>query len=143
MKEDWGLIEYAPAYLGRRIASLCQACRTAVNSFEMKRARTKPWKGNAMTISTPAQWRVILAFVFDLITSFAVFGYIVAVFTSGTTQGGFSLEGAPALIAFVLIVAYFILMAQFFGGRVWHCILRAKPRGRGVKPRPRSASSPF
>lgn len=61
-----------------------------------------------MTISTPAQWRVILAFVFDLITSFTVFGYIVAVFTGSITDGGFFLEGAPALIAFVLIVAYFI-----------------------------------
>lgn len=128
MKEDWGLIEYAPAYLGRRIASLCQACLTAINSFEMKTARTKPWRGNAMTTSALAQWRVILAFVFGLITSFAVFGYIVVVFTGGTTDGGFSLEGAPALNAFVLIVALFILTPGFFGGRVWRRILRAKPR---------------
>jgi hypothetical protein len=137
MKEEWGLIEYAPAYLGRRIASLCQACRTAVNSFEMKRARTKPWKGNAMTISAPAQWRVILAFVFDLITSFAVFCYIVAVFTGSIIDDGFFLEveGAPALIAFVLIVAYFILVPRFFGGRVWHRILRAKPRRRSTRAR--------
>lgn len=81
-----------------------------------------------MTTSSPAQWRVILAFILDLITSFAVFGYIVAVFTGGTTQGGFSLEGAPALIAFALVIAYFILMPRFFGGRVWQHILRAKPR---------------
>ena len=81
-----------------------------------------------MTPSSPAQLRVILAFVLDLITSFAVFGYIVAVFTGSITDGGFFLEGAPALIAFALVIAYFILMPRFFGGRLWQHVLRAKPR---------------
>ena len=75
--------------------------------------------------------------VLDLITSFAVFGYIVAVFTGSIIDDGFFLEveGAPALIAFVLIVAYFILVPRFFGGRVWHRILRAKPRRRSTRAR--------
>lgn len=80
-----------------------------------------------MSTSAPAQWRVILAFILDFFTSFMVFGYIVALFTGDTTEGGFSLEGAPALIVFALVIAYFILMPKFAGGRIWQHILHAKP----------------
>jgi hypothetical protein len=80
-----------------------------------------------MSTSAPAQWRVILAFILDLITSFWIFGYIVALFTGGTTDGGFALNGLPAVIVFGLVIAYFILMPRLFGGRIWQHILRAKP----------------
>jgi len=80
-----------------------------------------------VTTKAPAQWRVILAFILDLITSFAVFGYVVALITGGTTETGFALEGGPALVVFALVIAYFVLMPRVAGGRVWQHILRAKP----------------
>jgi len=80
-----------------------------------------------MSTSSPAQWRVILAFFLDLITSFMVFGYIIALFTGDTTEDGFSLEGGPAVMLFALVIAYFVLMPKFAGGRIWQHILRAKP----------------
>lgn len=71
-----------------------------------------------------ATWRIILAFVLDLITAFVVFGYLVATLFGGRTEGGFSLSGGPALLMFALIVAYFLL-ARRFGGRLWERILGA------------------
>lgn len=71
-----------------------------------------------------ATWRIILAFVLDLLTAFFVFGYLVATVFGGRTEGGFSLEGAPALLLLALIIAYFVL-AKRFGGRLWERILGA------------------
>jgi hypothetical protein len=96
------------------------AKQLSISKIDQKRAYL-------MNTSAPAQWRVVLAFFLDLITSFAVFGYVIALITGGTTEGGFSLEGAPALVAFGLVIAYFVLMPKFAGGRIWQHILRAKP----------------
>lgn len=74
--------------------------------------------------SKPATWRVVLAFILDLIGSFALFGYIIASVTGDTTQGGFELTGGPALVLFALVIAYFVLMPRF-GGRVFQRFLRA------------------
>jgi Kef-type K+ transport system membrane component KefB len=81
-----------------------------------------------MSSKTPAQWRVILAFIFDLITSFVVFGYIIAFITGDITDEGFVLQGRPALIVIVLVITYFSLMPIFAGGRIWQHIFRATPR---------------
>jgi hypothetical protein len=71
----------------------------------------------------PAMWRVILAFVLDLLTSFFVFGYIIAKLTGNTTDGGFELNGMPAIILFVVVIAYFIIGRKFLGGTLWQRIL--------------------
>lgn len=70
-------------------------------------------------------WRIILAFVLDLITAFAVLGYIVAKFTGNTTDGGFELNGAPAILLFALIIGYFVA-GRFIGGTLWQRILGAR-----------------
>jgi hypothetical protein len=75
--------------------------------------------------SVPA-WRHIVAFILDLIFSFAIFGYIVAKFTGNTTEGGFSLNGAPALIVFGLVILYFIGMSRKMGGTVFQRLLRTR-----------------
>ena len=80
-----------------------------------------------MSTATPAQWRIVLDFLLDLITSIWVFGYIIALLIGGLTEGGFQLNGALALVTFALIIAYFVLAPRFFGGRIWRHILRAKP----------------
>lgn len=68
-------------------------------------------------------WRRILAFVLDLISTFAGFGYLIGSFTGGLTEGGFQLNGAPAILLFALIVGYFVL-SRYAGGSVWQRILR-------------------
>ncbi len=73
----------------------------------------------------PATWRIVLAAVFDFLTAFLVFGYIIASIFGGRTADGFQLDGLPALLLFVLIVAYFILFNRFLGGTLWKSILRA------------------
>lgn len=79
-----------------------------------------------MTNTTPpATWRVVLAFILDLITSFAVIGYGVALVTGGTTDQGFQLNGAPALLFFALWIAYMALMPRY-GGRLWQRILKVR-----------------
>jgi len=64
-----------------------------------------------------------MAGLFDLITSFAGFGYIIAKFTGNTCQNGFQLNGLPALVVFALIIVCFFLMPRFAGGTIWQHIL--------------------
>ncbi len=75
--------------------------------------------------SKPATWRVVIAFILDFFASFMVFGYVIAAITGDTTEGGFSLNGLPAIILFALVIAYFVLMPRF-GGRLFQRLLRAR-----------------
>ena len=63
-------------------------------------------------------FKVVVAFILDLIFSFFVFGYIIASFTGDTTEGGFQLEGVPALVLFLLVIAYMVGM-PYIGGRLF------------------------
>lgn len=76
----------------------------------------------------PATWRIVLAAILDFITAFAVLGYLVGAATGGLTQNGFQLNGWPALLLFVLIVAYFVIFNKFLGGTIWKWILGARRR---------------
>lgn len=73
--------------------------------------------------SNPPTWKIVLAFVLDLITSFFVLGFVVAWLTGDLTEGGFQLNGLPALILFALIIAYFWLNSRF-RWRLWWRLLR-------------------
>ncbi len=73
----------------------------------------------------PATWRIILAAILDFLTAFFVLGYIVASIFGGRTDDGFKLNGLPALLLFVLIVAYFLVFNRYLGGAIWKRILRA------------------
>jgi hypothetical protein len=79
-----------------------------------------------MTEATrPATWRVVLAFILDLVTGFVVIGYAIALVTGDTTENGFQLNGLPALLFFALLIAYMALMPRY-GGRPWQRILKAR-----------------
>jgi uncharacterized RDD family membrane protein YckC len=80
----------------------------------------------AIVPRNPSTWRRILAFILDLFTAFAVLGYIVAALTGGTTEGGFQLNGWPALLLFALVAAYFVVFNRFLGGTIWKYILKAR-----------------
>ena len=75
----------------------------------------------------PATWRLVLAGILDFLTAFIGFGMLVGWLTGGLTEGGFSLSGIPALVLFLLIIAYFIVFNRYLGGTIWRWILGARP----------------
>lgn len=77
-------------------------------------AAKKPW------------FRIILAAILDFITIFAIGGYIIAKLTGNTTDGGFELNGWPALLLFAIIIAYFWLGSRYAGGTLWQRIFRTR-----------------
>jgi uncharacterized RDD family membrane protein YckC len=74
----------------------------------------------------PATWRIVMAAILDFITAFFILGFLIATLFGGRTADGFQLEGLPALLLFVLIVAYFIVSNRYLGGTIWKRILRAQ-----------------
>lgn len=72
-----------------------------------------------------ASWRIIVAFLIDLVASFAIFGYAIAWLTGGLTAQGFSLQGAPALLVFAAVIAYFVIFNRFLGGTLAKRLLGA------------------
>ncbi|MBP1850107.1 hypothetical protein [Rhizobium halophytocola] len=73
----------------------------------------------------PSTWRVVLAAIFDFLTIFILGGWLIAALTGGLTGHGFALNGWPALLLFVLIIAYFVV-GNRIGGTLWKRILRAR-----------------
>lgn len=73
-----------------------------------------------------AHWRIILAAILDFIPAIFVFGFAVASLTGGTTEDGFQLNGAPALVCFALVTAYFWIGRKYLGGTLWQRILKAR-----------------
>jgi hypothetical protein len=61
-------------------------------------------------------WKKIIAFFIDLFGSFIVLGYLIALVTGGTTEGGFQLNGMPAFALFAAVILYFILMNKYAKG---------------------------
>jgi hypothetical protein len=70
-----------------------------------------------------ATWRKVVAAILDFLTVFFVGGYAIGYLTGNVAAEGFKLEGAPALILFALIVAYFVAGSKYLGGTVWQRIL--------------------
>lgn len=85
---------------------------------------------SAPVVARPvATWRVMLAAILDSLTAFVLFGYLVAKATGNTTEGGFKLNGMPALALFALVIVYFVV-GNRTGGTLWKRIL-------GVPARPK------
>jgi hypothetical protein len=76
-------------------------------------------------------WKRNVAFILDFFTVFFIGGVLIGWATGQTTAGGFELEGAPALVLFAIIVAYFVILRRYAGGTLWDRILRIQ------RPQPR------
>lgn len=74
---------------------------------------------------TAPLWRRILAAILDFFTIFLVAGYGIAMVTGDTTEGGFQLDGLPALVAIALVILYFVA-GHYLGGTIWQRILRTR-----------------
>lgn len=70
--------------------------------------------------------RIVAAAILDFITIFFLGGYVIGWATGNTTEGGFQLNGMPALILFAVIVLYFVIGSWFAGGTIWQRVLRTK-----------------
>ncbi|MEN3929620.1 hypothetical protein WJT86_00930 [Microvirga sp. W0021] len=71
--------------------------------------------------------RIICTAFLDFLTAFAVMGYLIGLISGQTTENGFSLSGGPALILFILIIAYFVI-GNRTGGTIWKRILKVPAR---------------
>ncbi|WP_429816301.1 hypothetical protein [Ensifer sp. B1-9] len=81
---------------------------------------------NSEVFRGPATWRIVLAALLDFFTAFFGIGYLLALIFGGRTEAGFHLKGGPALLAIILIVAYFLVFNKYLGGTIWKRILRAQ-----------------
>jgi hypothetical protein len=76
-----------------------------------------------------ATWKRVVATILDLITTFFVIGYIIGWATGNLTENGFNLNGAPALVLFLLMIAYFYIGRRHAGGTLWDRAFRiARPQ---------------
>lgn len=79
-----------------------------------------------MTTEPVPTWKTVVAAILDFLTIFFVAGYVIAQFTGETTQDGFQLSGASALLLFAIIAAYFVVGRKYAGGTLWQRILGAR-----------------
>lgn len=70
-------------------------------------------------------WRIVLAAIFDFLSAFYVFGFLLALVAGETKGASFALEGAPVFLLFALIFGYFWL-GRRFGGTLWQRILKVR-----------------
>jgi len=76
--------------------------------------------------SSPKQvstWRKVVAAILDFIFVLFVVGYGIGYMTGNLTDEGFNLQGAPAFIAFAIIVLYFIVFTRYLGGTLFQRLL--------------------
>jgi uncharacterized RDD family membrane protein YckC len=66
--------------------------------------------------------RRLVAAVVDGIVLFVIF-YLIAALTGKTTQSGFSLTGAPAFLAFLVGLAYYVLLEGTVGATLGKLLL--------------------
>ena len=70
--------------------------------------------------------RIVAVAILDFFTVFFVGGYIIGKLTGNTTEGGFSLNGMPALLLFGVIIIYFVVGTKYAGGNIWQRALKTR-----------------
>jgi hypothetical protein len=80
----------------------------------------------ADVVKPVATWRKVIAAILDFVTVFFVGGFAIGYLTGNVTNGGFKLEGMPALVLFAAIIIYFVVGSKYLGGTIWQRILRTR-----------------
>ena len=65
----------------------------------------------------------VLIAVLDFLSIFLAGGFVIARLWGLSTDGGFKLNGTPALILMLVIIAYFVLIPRIAGSTLWQWIL--------------------
>lgn len=68
-----------------------------------------------MAEERPKTWKVVTAAILDFLFVFVVGGYLIALLTGNIVNGGFQLNGLPALLLFALVILYFWGMKRLGG----------------------------
>lgn len=79
---------------------------------------------NVSPIVAVKVWKRVLASILDFCSVFFVGGSIIAWLTGSLTADGFELNGTPAVILLVLLVAYFYIGRRHVGGTLWDRVFR-------------------
>ncbi len=79
---------------------------------------------DTIVIERAPVWKRVLASILDFFTVFFVVGWIIGHFTGNTTDNGFKLDGTPAILLFVVLIAHFFIGRRYAGGTLWDRILR-------------------
>ena len=58
--------------------------------------------------------RRAVAIIIDMIV-LGIIGYVIAMMTGQTTEGGFNLTGGPGLLFFLVVIAYYVVMEKVRG----------------------------
>jgi hypothetical protein len=69
-------------------------------------------------------WKRVVGSLLDFFMVFFVVGWIIGHFTGNTTDNSFKLDGGPAILLFVVIIAYFVIGRRYAGGTLWDRIFR-------------------
>lgn len=77
--------------------------------------------------------RRAVAIIIDTILLMIV-GYIIALFTGGTTGAGFNLTGAPALLLLLIALAYYVVMEKTSGATIGKRVMGIKVVKQGGEP---------
>jgi hypothetical protein len=68
-------------------------------------------------------WRKVVAAILDFFFVMFIGGYAIGYMTGNLTDEGFSLNGAPALILFAIIILYFVIFTRYLGGTLFQRLL--------------------
>jgi hypothetical protein len=68
-----------------------------------------------MAAERPKTWKVVTAAILDFLLVFLIGGYVIALLTGNIVNGGFQLNGWPALLLFALVILYFWGMKRIGG----------------------------
>jgi hypothetical protein len=71
-------------------------------------------------------WRKVVAAILDFFFVMFIGGYAIGYMTGNLTDEGFSLNGAPALILFAIIILYFVIFSRYLGGTLFQRLLGAR-----------------
>jgi uncharacterized RDD family membrane protein YckC len=77
--------------------------------------------------------RRAVAIIIDTILLMIV-GYVIALFTGGTTGAGFNLQGAPALLLVLIALAYYVVMEKTSGATIGKRVMGIKVVKQGGEP---------
>ena len=77
--------------------------------------------------------RRAVAIIIDAVILFPV-GYVIALFTGGTTGEGFAIQGGPAFLWFGIALAYYIVMEMMYGATLGKRAMGLKVVKEGGEP---------
>lgn len=66
--------------------------------------------------------RRAVAVIIDMIIFFIV-GYVIALFTGGTTSAGYQMEGGPVFLLFLLTLLYYVVLEATLGATLGKMLL--------------------